>query len=63
MFQGVDATKRIHEYSYLAYGGGGVSVGETILIVVGIICPEDNGGVLPLLNLINWLGFSLIASS
>ena len=53
MFQGVDATKRIHEYSYLAYGGGGVSVGETILIVVGIICPEDNGGVLPLLNLIN----------
>lgn len=49
--------------SHLAYGGGGVNVGETIPMVVGIICPEDNGGVLPLLNLTNWLGFSLIASS
>lgn len=43
----------IYEYSYLAYGGGGVNVGETILMVVGITCPEDNDGVLPLLNLIN----------
>ena len=39
--------------SHLAYGGGGVSVGETILMVVGMICAEDNGGVLPLLNLTN----------
>lgn len=42
----------IYKYSYLAYGGGGVN-GETMLMVVGITCPEDNGGVLPLLNLIN----------
>lgn len=38
---------------YLAYGGGGVNVGETMAMVVGIICPEDNGGVPPLFSLIN----------
>jgi len=50
--------------AYLAYGGGGANVGETMLMLVGIICPEDkDDAVLPLLKLNNWLGFNLMASS